>query len=248
MPLPPLDITITGTLIVYLEDDKLIGSIIKSDLVSMGFQVDWFDNGLDCLRAIKRKRYDICVLDWLVPEVSGHDVMRSIKMNSKVNDLPIIFTTSRDHEDDIINTLEAGADDYIVKPIQSSVLAARIKSLLRRSGYTAPHEIKTWSNLRVNFTVGQIYYNNMLVNLTILENSLALLFFKNLNQLVTRSHILHVVWGHNCDVETRKIDVAISSLRKKLFISQSKEWELSSTYGLGYKLKYRPSQPLVRSP
>jgi len=224
--------------VAFLEDDKIIGNILNTAMCDAGFEVDWFTAGLDCLKAIKKFHYDVCVLDWMVPDVSGPDVMRVIREHQKSNDLPIIFVTSRAAEEDVIEMLARGADDYIVKPASGAILVARINSLLRRSGHTAPHQERKWGSLRVNFTSKIIYFDDIKVDLTKRELELALFLFDNLERLLTRSHILKVVWQHSPDVDSRKIDVYISGLRKKLMLSSTYGWELTSVYGQGYRLEW----------
>lgn len=224
--------------VVFLEDDKIIGNILITAMEEAGFDVDWFTAGLECLQSIKKHRYDVCVLDWMVPDVSGPDVMRVIREHQKGSDLPIIFVTSRAAESDVIEMLARGADDYIVKPASGAILVARINAMLRRAGHTAPHQEKRWGNLRVNFTSKIIYYDELKVDLTKRELELALFLFDNLERLLTRSHILKVVWQHTPDVDSRKIDVYISGLRKKLMLSSAHGWELTSVYGQGYRLEW----------
>ncbi|QDL55761.1 response regulator transcription factor [Rhodoferax aquaticus] len=224
--------------VAFLEDDDIVGNILINALTEAGFAVDWFKSGLECIRSIQRQQYAVCVLDWMVPDVVGPDVLRAIRESRKSSDLPIVFVTSRAEEHDVLSMLAIGADDYITKPVSAAILVARVTALLRRSGQATRGQKKSWGPLCVNFSSRTIFFDDVKIVLTKREMELALFLLENTERLLTRTMLLKAVWQHSSTVESRKIDVCISTLRKKLNLTPTYGWQLSSVYGEGYRLEW----------
>lgn len=222
--------------IALLEDDLAYAETLKEWLQEAGFEVDHFEAGLDFLRKFPQKKYDLCIFDWVLPDMEGPDVMVSIKLKS--NSLPpIIFFTGRSDEEDIVRVIESGADDYIVKPASRLILLARINALLRRTLSKASVEtFYDYGTIKVDTKQRVAKLDGEEVKLTDKEFDLALYFMKNEGVLLSRTHLMNVVWGVSSDIETRKVDVHVSHLRTKLKLTPDNGWKLTSIYQQGYRL------------
>ena len=169
--------------------------------------------------------------------MSGLDVMGSIKLRSNKAP-PIIFLTARSEEEDIVRVIESGADDYIVKPVSRQLLLVRINALLRR---TSPEykngAVADYGPLKIDNLQRSVKLDNQEIKLTDKEFDLAVYFLKNEGALLSRVHLMQVVWGSSSDVETRKVDVHVSHLRTKLKLTPEFGWKLTSIYQQGYRLE-----------
>ena len=152
--------------------------------------------------------------------------------------IPVLFTTSRDREEDIVHALQSGADDYMIKPIRRSETLARITALLRRA-LPDPEEQALYSCPPFEFDLGgqQVTVDDKPVALTNKEFQLALLLFRNSGRLLSRSYLLENVWGVRSELSTRTVDTHISRLRNKLGIRPERGWRLSAVYHHGYRLE-----------
>lgn len=223
--------------IALLEDDLAFAETIQEWLQEANFEVDHFANGLDFLRKFPNSQYDLCIFDWALPDMEGPDVMVSIKLRS--NKIPpIIFLTGHSEEQDIVRVIDSGADDYIIKPASRQVLLARINALIRR---TAPQQATEthyeYGELKLDTKHRVITLGEEEIKLTDKEFDLALYFLRNEGVLLSRSHLMHVVWGSTSEIETRKVDVHVSHLRTKLKLTPEYGWKLTSIYQQGYRLE-----------
>ncbi|NOU26036.1 MAG: response regulator transcription factor [Methylotenera sp.] len=223
--------------IAFLEDDLAYAEAILEWLIEANFEVDHFVTGLDFLRKFPNSQYDLCIFDWTLPDMDGPDVMVSIKLRS--NKLPpIIFLTGKSEEDDIVRVIESGADDYIVKPASRQMIMARINALLRRSAPDfAEATVGEFGGLKIDTKQRHVLLEGEEVKLTDKELDLAWYFLKNIGVLLSRTHLMQVVWGSTADIETRKVDVHVSHLRTKLKLTPEFGWKLSSIYQQGYRLE-----------
>lgn len=222
--------------IAFLEDNIAFAENIIAILQAAGHEVEHFDSGRGCLRAVASNHYDLCLLDWEVPDMNGTEVMASLKL--KGNYPPTIFLTGRDAEEDISQVLETGADDYIVKPPSANVLVARVNAVYRRANQSksAPMSI-IYAHLMVDFAKRKFEIDGVFVKLTEKETELALYFFGQIGVLLSRAHLTKVVWGTTPDIDTRTIDVHVSHLRNKLKLLPEHGWRLVSVYHHGYRLE-----------
>lgn len=222
--------------IVFLEDDRSFASEIVAALQLAGHHVDYFAAGRECLKAMNQNQYDIALLDWEVPDMSGVEVLESLKL--KGNFPPVIFLTGRDAEEDVIAVIESGADDYIVKPANPKVLIARINALHRRAnGNAAEKSVVNYGGLTVDFSKRKFEIAGDVIKLTEKEIDLALYFFSQIGVLLSRAHLTKVVWGTTPDIDTRTLDVHVSHLRSKLKLLPQHGWRLISVYHQGYRLE-----------
>jgi len=151
---------------------------------------------------------------------------------------PVVFTTGRDSEEDVVGVLTAGADDYIVKPLSRPLLLARLEAVTRRrSGAGAATMQRDFGRLTVDHGRRLIALEDQLVALTDRETDLALYLFKNIGRALSREHLIQVVWSLTPDIDTRTVDVHVSALRRKLGLIPKFGWRLTSIYGYGYRLE-----------
>lgn len=222
--------------IAFLEDNASFAEGVMHALSSAGHEVQHFLTGREYLKAVVSDRFDLCLLDWEVSDMSGPEVLASLKLKGNIP--PVIFLTGRDAEEDIVQVMEAGADDYIVKPPSINVLNARINALYRRANPNKS-QAKTinYAHLTIDFSNRKFEVNAQAVKLTEKETELALYFFANLDVLLSRAHLTKVVWGTTPDIDTRTIDVHVSHLRSKLNLLPQFGWRLISVYHQGYRLE-----------
>ena len=223
--------------IALLEDDKDQSVIIKEWLLNSSHQCDCYVSGRDFIRAIKRFTYDILILDWMVPDVTGVEVLKWVRENIDWR-IPVIFTTQRDSEEDIVYGLNQGADDYMIKPIKHRELLARIDALGRRTFKTEESDsILKVEPFHLNSSTRQVSIHNQIVPTTAIEFDLTQFLFRNYGRVLSRDYILENVWGRNSEVTTRTVDTHVSRIRKKLLIAPENNWRLTSIYQHGYRLE-----------
>lgn len=228
----------TRTRIALLEDEEPAARQAMAWLDEAGYEVDWFSRGADCARAVERTQYSACLLDWMVPDLPGPAVLARLQMHCHGALPPVIFLSGRDHEEDIARILDAGADDYVVKPASRPILLARLQAVLRRAGQAPGQRKERWGELEVDFGARAFFQNGRRVMLTDRETDFALYLFQNLGRLLTRSHLMMTVWGHGDTLESRKVDVHASALRRKLQLLPEHGWRLVSVYSQGYRLEW----------
>lgn len=221
--------------IAILEDDSALLELYQSWLNTAGHNCVGYETGQEFLKAINRENYDLAILDWELPDISGAEVLEKVRQQVDWH-VPVIFATNRDNESDIVFALKTGADDYMVKPVKQHELLARIEAIARRAGIkteenidTSPYEFSS-GDLSVN-------YESKKIVLTRKEFDLALLLFKNKGRLLSRKHIMEAVWGQNVELNTRTVDTHISSVRQKIELGPEHGWRVVSIYGHGYRLE-----------
>lgn len=224
--------------IALLEDDLEQASLIEAWLSEAGHNCHHLADGKGFLRTVLRESFDLLVLDWIVPDMPGIEVLRRFR-ESEQGYTPVLFVTARDRERDIVEALETGADDYMSKPIRQLELRARVSALGRRAhGGRKAGELPDTSPYQIDQSRETISLNEAQVELTHREYELALFLFKNAGRVVSRDHILEAIWGmHGQQLNTRTVDTHVSRLRKKLQIGDGNDWKLSAIYQHGYRLE-----------
>lgn len=219
--------------VVVLEDEPDQANRMRSWILEGGHQCAVF-NTIDAFKSEFRKvPVDVIALDWGLGEGSGLDVLKWLRLEA-CSDIPVIFVTAREAEDDIVTALEAGADDYLVKPVREKEVLARIKALARRAQPEA--ELLEFEPYVFDTGNRQVRYEGQPIRLTEKEYELALFMFRNRGRVLSRQHLLANVWGTSADLNTRTVDTHASRLRKKLQLSHSGRWKLTSIYQHGYRL------------
>ena len=220
--------------IAFLEDDTVFAAMVFDWLKVAGHEITVFSKGRDCVRALADDRYDLCLLDWEVPDMSGPEVMASLKLKGVVP--PVIFLTGRDAEEDVVRMLEAGDDDFIVKPPNRAILLARINAAGRCcKTYGKPEDAKSFGKINVDFI--QRRWSMVKPWPDREGNQTGTAFFSHIGMLLSRAHLIQVVWGSSPDIDTRRIDVHVSHLRSKLQLTAEQGWRLTSVYQQGYRLE-----------
>ncbi len=223
--------------IALLEDDPDQVALFNEWLRVAGHSCENFDNGKLFVRKVKRDSYDALILDWMVPDMDGFQVLRWVRENFDWR-IPIVFVTARDLEDDIVRALEEGADDYIVKPAKQRELLARLNAVVRRSAPTDEGQTSIVSEpFLIDLANHQIQRNGERIEVTQKEYELIVFLFRNIGRVLSRAHILESVWGRNPDINTRTVDTHVSRIRSKLSLAPEHGWKLSSIYQHGYRLE-----------
>jgi two-component system, OmpR family, response regulator RegX3 len=223
--------------IAMLEDDVDVGSALKQWLEGSGHTVHHFTAGKAIVREAGRESFDLYLLDWHVPDMSGPEVLAWLREKQQIT-TPVLFATSRDSEADIVAALAAGADDYMVKPIRRMELLARVEALLRRArALTQEPENIDMAPYFVDLKNRTVALDGVVLEMTDKEFDLVVFLFRNLGQLLSRGHITESVWGRSADVQSRTVDTHISRVRKKLDFSPARGLRLTPIYNFGYRLE-----------
>lgn len=223
--------------IAILEDDPAQQELLRCWLSDAGHDCQGYQSGDAFRDALRRETCDLLVVDWNLPDTTGPEVLVWARENLDWK-IPVLFTTSRDSEEDIVHALESGADDYMIKPIKQAETLARINALLRRAlpgsdaqqAYSCPPFEFDIHNQCVNI-------DEQAISLTNKEFQLALFLFRNRGRLLSRSYILENVWGVSSELSTRTVDTHVSRIRNKLGIRPDRGWRLSAIYHHGYRLE-----------
>ncbi len=223
--------------IAVLDHDPGQTELVCKILSAAGHVCQAFANGRDMLQQLRQESCDMLILDWQVPDASGPEVTRWAREELPSN-LPVLFMTSRNGEDDIIEGLAAGADDYMIKPIRRSELVTRVQALLRRA-YPSQNAAEPIQFGRYGFETrsGQLTFDGAPIELTQKEFNLALLFFRNLGRPLSRATILEAVWSRNIEIPSRTIDTHVSRVRSKLQLRPENGFRLAPVYSYGYRLE-----------
>lgn len=224
--------------IAVLEDDPSQAKLLQHWITSQGFVCRLFERGNDILRVLLRDTFDLVILDWRVPDLSGEEVLKAIRKNVR-EPLPVLFTTGRDREEDIVHALKSGADDYLVKPLRRMEFLARVDALLRRargSGRDTEEPIEAGA-FRIDPHGRTLHKSGRVIEMTQKEFEMAVLLFRNVGRLLSRAYLLDTVWGISADVTTRTVDTHASQLRSKLGLYPEEGWRLSAVYQHGYRLE-----------
>lgn len=223
----------TPNRVLLVEDEKNIARFIELELRHEDFDVVHHISGREGLKAAKNQNFDVVLLDVMLPELNGIEVCRRIRLFSQ---LPIILITARDAIVDRVAGLDAGADDYIVKPFAIEELLARIRSALRRTnrlnGVTTRLEFK---DITIDTDAHLVEINNKAIELTKTEYDLLVFLIQHKNHVVTRNLILENVWGYLVDIETNVVDVYIRHLRSKL--PRESANYIETVRGVGYVMR-----------
>jgi DNA-binding response OmpR family regulator len=224
--------------IAILEDDEAQAQFLWQALTDAGYQCTTYLESNSLLTALQKDPSpDLLVLDWEIPDINGLDVLHWLRSN-KGFAVPVVFVTNRTQEADIVVGLEAGADDYMTKPIRSAELLARVAALLRRThiqaAVTEPFDCGAY---RIDPTAGSITLGGAAIELTPKEFDLALLFFRNPGRLFSREALSTAVWNRSIPATSRTLDTHLSNMRQKLALRPENGFRLSSSYALGYRLE-----------
>ena len=199
--------------VLVVDDEKLIVKGIRFSLEQDGMEVDCAYDGEEALEMAKEKKYDIILLDLMLPKMDGFEVCQQIREFSNV---PIVMLTAKGEDMDKILGLEYGADDYITKPFGIMELISRVKALLRRSAYVEEKKFLTLGNVFMDDEKHAVYVSDQVCELTYKEYELLKLLMSNAGIVTARDTIMERIWGIDFEGESRTLDMHIKTLRKKL--------------------------------
>jgi len=217
------------------EDDVKIASLITTGLEEHQYEVTAIADGLEALNEFKENRYDLIILDVMMPGLNGIDICRKLRLKNKM--LPILMLTAMSSVDDKVLGLKAGADDYLLKPFHFKELLARLEALTRRSGLlNGDSNLLTFDDLILDLYSKSVTRAGVALELTAKEFTLLELFLRNPNRLLSRQYIAENAWDISFDTGTNVIDVYINFLRKKIE-RDSAQRLIHTKIGMGYILK-----------
>ena len=202
--------------IFCVEDDENIRELIEYTLTSMGYDVKGFGCGKDFFEAVEESLPDLVLLDIMLPDKDGLQILSELRSNAATKRLPVIMLTAKTSQLDKIKGLDSGADDYITKPFDIMELTARVKALLRRCGDATPRELTAYKEISLDTSSRKVYAGEEEVSLTYKEFELLKLLMENRGTVISRGKIMSIVWETDFEGETRTVDVHIRTLRQKL--------------------------------
>lgn len=217
--------------LIVVDDEETIVETVENKLRKEGYTVFTAGTAEEGMRLYRLVKPDLLLLDIMLPQRSGVDLARAIRKDSTV---PIIFLTAKASEDDRVKGLEI-ADDYIVKPFSLAELAARVKSVLRRSSGDTPNEALESGNIRIDPKSHQAWRDNELMSLSPKEFALLYFLVRNKGQVFSREILLDRVWGQDAYVSARTVDVHVRWLRERVEMEPSSPERLMTVRGVGYK-------------
>ncbi len=220
--------------ILIVEDEEKLATALKKGLEKEGYAADYIMDGEAGQRRIEinHRDYDLIILDLMLPKVTGFEIAQSVRKLGILT--PILILTARDAIDDKVSALDAGADDYLVKPFSFEELFARVRALLRRPEQVLPLELKV-KDLMLNVTTRKVYRQDKEIPLTLKEFGLLEYLMRHPNQVLTREQILDHLWDFAFDSFSNIVDVHMKNLRKK--VDQDYHDKLLETIrGVGYKI------------
>jgi DNA-binding response OmpR family regulator len=233
--------------IAVLEDDESQRDWMNSFLIALGHVSYSFVTAETLLRELRRENFDLLLLDWNLPDMSGLEVARWVRANIKAR-IPILFVTCHVDEADLVEALKAGADDYMCKPVRVPELLARLHALLRRAYPDQTGDLLTSGDYVFDQKAKTLTVKGELVELKHREYELAYLLFSRLGELLSRKYLQESVWGGQAAGVSRTLDTHISRLRVKLDLRPENGYRLSSVYSLGYRLESLRARAPVTPP
>jgi len=221
--------------ILVVDDEIPLTEVISAYLINAGYFVDAANDGRSALELFDNREYDLIILDLMLPDIQGEEIIRRIRQRSNV---PVIMLTAKTDEDDVVSGLKLGADDYITKPFSMKVLLARVESVLRRSKDDAPKtSILRIGDIEIDFSDGSVYKNKNRVNLTPTEFKLLSFLASNPGKTYSREELLRKIWGIDSSIKTRVLDVTIKNIRKKIGDTEKPYKYIHTDFGKGYRFE-----------
>ncbi|MGC6331510.1 response regulator transcription factor [Rhizorhabdus sp. FW153] len=223
--------------IAVLDDEPAARAYVTQTLIEAGHFAYEFPNARTLITKLRQDTFDLVILDWNMPDKSGPEIISWMRENMD-KPIPSLLLTNRNSDEDIVAGLNAGADDYVIKPVQPPVLLARIAAVHRRTG---PREAAAANESYGPYTLHParqtISVEDENIVLTAKEFELAATLFRNMHRPLSRSYLLEIVWGRNPDLPTRTLDAHISRIRAKLGLRPERGFRLIPVYSYGYRLE-----------
>jgi two-component system response regulator PrrA len=249
--MPSLQMSGSRGVILIVEDDESTADLIADLVEEEGFSVSRAGGGLEAIEAFARDRPVAVFLDWVLPDIPGIEACRSLRALDRV--VPIIFVSGRDDEASTIRGLDAGADDYLAKPVRIRELIARLEAHIRKVGVLTERKEaeadaeqerkKRFGEVEVDFAARQVSVDGQPLNLAPLEFSLLEYLARNAGVAVSRDQIMREVYGFAAEISTERVDQLVRRLRTKLGDGPHRGGVLVAVPGYGYRLEQGSSQP-----
>ena len=213
--------------ILIVDDDLNIAELIKDLLIIDNYIAEYVLSGEEALEILKKQKYDLIVLDVMLPNLNGFEIIEKIRKY----ETPVLFLSAKTDEESVIKGLKLGAEDYIRKPFNRLEFLARIENILKRN--TKTKELYNFKDITLDKSKRIVSKNDKIIDLRPKEYELLELFLKNINIALSKEEILNKVWGIDTDIETRTVDYHIQQLRKKLGLKD----EIVTIHKIGYRLE-----------
>lgn len=218
--------------ILVVEDNTVLADIIKEELSrNVNLDVEVLNNGEDALYDIERSIYDIIILDIMLPDLSGIEILRIIR--NKGIKTPVIILTAKEELDDKVGAFSIGANDYVTKPFYMEELVARVYAVLRTTGSISNENILEFKDLKMNLDSRTVYIGNQEIELYKKQFDILEYFLMNKKQVLLKEQIYDRIWGIDCDIPIEIVEVHISGLRKNLLSSGYNKY-IKTKRGIGY--------------
>jgi two-component system phosphate regulon response regulator PhoB len=221
--------------ILVVEDEKPISELIGFHLEQQNYQIKFSYDGESAIQEIEHWLPDLILLDWMLPNISGIEVLKRIKRKDNLKKIPIIMLTAKGQEDDKIRGFELGVEDYVTKPFLPSEILARIKSLLKRTKAREENDSLKFHDININLTNRRVSRGERKLNLGPTEFNLLKFFIENKGRVYSRQQLLDNVWLNDAYVEPRTVDVHIRRLRKELNLTGEKDF-IRTVRSAGYSI------------
>jgi len=222
--------------ILYVEDDATLSFVTKDNLEQFGYNVTHFENGLLAINNFTLQRFDLCILDIMLPQMDGFELAKRIRQIN--NDIPILFLSAKSQTEDKINGLKIGADDYITKPFSIEELKLKIEIFLKRkkvvSQTTTANILIEAGGCKLDIKNQLLLFENSKTKITLRETLLIKMLFENCNTLLKRDDILTQIWGDNSYFNGRSLDVFMSRIRK--YLKNDKTLLIENIRSTGFRL------------
>lgn len=223
--------------VLIVEDEIAIVTLLRYNLEREGFRVFSTGDGEEAIAMVRECKPDIIVLDWMLPSMSGIDICKQLRWSPETKGIPIIMLSARGEESDRIRGLDAGADDYLVKPFSPAELVARIRAVFRRFRPAMSEKILSFGGIKMDVSGHKVTRNDCDVHLSPTEFSLLRYFLEHPMRVFSREQLLDAVWGHDIYVELRTVDVHVRRLRKGLDYDKKQPDMIRTVRSAGYALE-----------
>ncbi len=221
--------------ILIIEDETAIRNMLRTTFEIAHFSVAEAENVDAAKNCLLKKIPNLIVLDWMLPKISGIQFTKQLKKNPKTRNIPIIFLSAKATEEDKIQGLSVGADDYVIKPFSPRELVARVHAILRRGHIKENNELLIAGNLKIDLKDERVFINETLIKLAPTEFRLLRYFMQFPNRVHSREFLLSQVWGGNTDIDDRTVDAHVTRLRKAL---KNQNKIIETVRGSGYRFAY----------
>jgi two-component system phosphate regulon response regulator PhoB len=226
---------VAGEKLLIVDDEDHIRDMLRMSLELHGFICIEAHNAMVAHGLVLDEQPDLVLLDWMMPDLTGIELIKRLKKDSATKEVPIIMLTARAEEDRKIHGLETGADDYVTKPFSNRELIARIEALLRRSGHGDQEKVLQFGELQLNPSSHRVSIAGNTIDVGPTEYKLLLFFMSHPDRVYSRAQVLDQVWGGNVYVEERTVDVHIRRLRKILEQHVDLSHYVQTVRGAGYR-------------